>query len=313
MKTRSVRLSSMFALAAGCALSSAACAQIMVPPPEKTPGVDENIPKATPPAPRPPKAVATPAVAQVVMPTDVNYDVLIEKDAAGKVKPLTRPIYIAALKGNTKLPPDFWEKAKPFLEERRATMEHVMINNLDLMDQIEDGVFERTGFDQKQVASLLNTARPLMKPAAPDVLTKELKAKNLLDEVQYRVTEQIVRKYTLAANPVPAADLPKEERGGGSFKVLIQLYKIAFDEFVYIHKDLSITAADNLNDLVQTLDADAATTKKVHDVAARLSKSSSDAQKMDAMKSLRDVLTLDQRKELMRQAGAIYKEAHAGK
>lgn len=307
MKTRSI-----LPVIAGLALALPALAQVVTPPPATTPTVDQNIPK---PQPRnlvqaPPARPTQAQPAQIELPKDVDYNALIKKDGEGKVLPLSGPLYIEALKANTKLPSDFWDKAKPYLAERRQTMEFVMINNLDLMDKVEDGIFESTGFDKTQVDKLLNTARPLLKPAAPDVLSKELKAKGLLDEVQYRITETLVRNYVLAKNPVPAADKPKEERGNDSFRVLIQLYKIPFDEFVHIHRDLNETAADNMRDILPLLNADDATASKVRDVMTRLKKGASYEDKAAAMKSLRDVLTVEQRKEMFKQAGTIWRAAH---
>jgi hypothetical protein len=244
------------------------------------------------------------------MPKDVDYNALIKKDADGKVQPLSGPLYVEALKVNTKVPADFWDKAKPYLAERRQTMEFVMINNLDLMDKIEDGIFESTGFDKTQVDKLLSTARPLLKPAAPDVLSKELKAKGLLDETQYRVTETLVRNYVLAKNPIPKEDTPKEERGNRSFGVLIQLYKIPFDEFVHIHHDLTTVAADNMRDILPMAGVDDATASKVREVMSGLKKDASFEQKSAAMKGLRDVLTMDQRKEVLKQAATIWRAQH---
>lgn len=302
----------LLSVVAGLALALPVVAQVMTPPPATAPTVDQNLPKPQPrtfvEAPKTQPAKAQPV--QEPIPTDVDLNALIKKDADGKVLPLAGPLYIEALKANSKIPPDFWERAKPFLEERRTNMEFVMINNLDLMDKIEDGIFENTGFDKTEVDKLLSTARPLMKPAAPDVLSKELKNKNLISDMQYRITESLVRNYVLAKNPVPKADVPKEERGKQSFAVLIQLYKIPFDEFVHIHRDLSEVAADNMRDIVPLLNLDDATVSKVREVMTKLPKGASYDDKAAAMKSLRDVLTMDQRKEVLRQAGTIWKAQH---
>ena len=49
-------------------------------------------------------------------------------------------LHLVALRKNPKLPSDFWEKAGPYLAERTANVQHVMVNNLDIMDKIEEAV-----------------------------------------------------------------------------------------------------------------------------------------------------------------------------
>lgn len=307
MKTR---FAAVLPILAGLAFG--ANAQVVTPPPATTPTVDQGLPKPQPrtfvQAPNPTPVKAQPV--QVEIPKDVDLNVLIKKDASGNVLPLAGPLYVEALKANPKLPKDFFEKNKAYFDERRQSMEFVMINNLDLMDKIEDGAFEKTGYDKAQVAKLLETAKPLMKPAAPEVMSKDLKAKNLIDDMQFRITEKLVMNYVFAKNPVPAATAPKEQRGTDSFKVLIQLYKIPFDEFVHIHRDLTATAADNMRDILPLINADQATADKVQNAMKALNRNATYDQKADAMKSLREVLTMDQRKEVMRQAASIWKAQH---
>jgi hypothetical protein len=313
MQTLSVRAVRALVIAAGVVVASPwSMAQVMTPPPKETPAPDANIPKLPPPAPR---AQAQPAPVNTapaeqpkprfVLPTDVDYNALIKKDADGKVQAPSEPIYHAAMRANPKIPQSFWEDNKQYMQERQQTLHLLIANNLDLMDKIEDGIFESTKYTKESVNELLNTVRPLMRPAAPDSITKDMRAKQLLDETQFRVTEEMVRKYSLALNPVPNMDVPREERGDASWRTIIQLYKVGFDEISVLHRRLGIEIGRSASDLLPRLTLDGSVTQQAKDAVSKAGTPATDADRLALTRRLRDILPMEARKELYRQAASV--------
>ena len=309
---------------AGCVavagLAPLARGQFMTPPPEQVTPVDIDVvrvPRMVIPPPTPEQMASATNLSDVMkqnkpqrkpLPTDVEYTALIQKDAAGKVLPLADHLHLAALKKNPKVPADFLnsESTRAFLAERRKTMEHVLINNLDLVDQIEDGLFENAKFNEREkIQSLLNAVKPLSHPAAPHPLTKEMRTRQLLTEEQADVNEELIRKYTFAVNQSGEANMPEEERKQQAWHTIIALYKQNVDEFVHINHELGAAAAMHASEIVPKLGLDAGAAGKVSGVLAAAASAGSPANVITALKPLREAMTLDQRKELLRAAAAF--------
>lgn len=294
----------------GCSLCSG---QLVVAPPPKAPNPAEHIPVApvspvrapahfeTPPAPMPVTPTHTAPKAQVVLP-DLPYAKL-GMNPDGTVTPLIEPAEYAALRVNPLLKPDDLARFGKYLDERKATFERIVTDNLDLVEKIEGGIFENLDLsDNKSFTKLLDVSKPLRAPSAPKSLIDELLDRQLVDPTQAEFNRKIAREYHLAILPKAPPDATPEQKGQVARRSIALLYKNnGLEEPLFIHRQLLLEASGKLDQIIPALKLDPSEVSKVQAAAAKVKPNTSDPARLEAMKEINQVLTLDQRKELLRK------------
>lgn len=196
------------ALAVCSFLSVPALAQVAPPPPPKPDPI--KLPEFTPPTPE-----VTPEQAerirqrreererrqrarqrhQLELP-DLPYDSLVEHDDEGYIVRHERPVHLMALERNPTIGEQVMEEAQPVIEQRMARMERLVIENVDLMLMIEDGVLERASFaEQGGLRELTELVRPFQEQGN---ITEELEREGVLTEMQSVFNSRIAREYESA-------------------------------------------------------------------------------------------------------------------
>jgi hypothetical protein len=316
-------------VASGCAflgtqtMTRVAWAQVVTPPPAVVPAPGDNIPKypvVAPPPPRPdtvpqfnpqnvkPLDVAQPG-AQTAPPAvtlpDLPYTALAQKDEAGNYKPLTEPLQLAAMRVNPTIKEGFLATIRPQLDDRRTAIESLLVANLDLIERVEDGLFESVDFSNRDtIRTLLDAVKPLSHPAGPRPLGEDLVQKQIIDQTQRLFNDKIAREYTLAVVPAATSDAPAEVRGKRSGQRLIALYKQNIDEYTFIYAKAQQYAITNFDSVLAGVELDDAAKQKARDVGAKIA-SAPAAEKLAALKALREALTLDERKAFYKKAIAL--------
>jgi hypothetical protein len=278
--------------------STLALAQVVTPPPGEAPRFEDHIPKAPPPAPMPPRPQMPqveslnrkPAKPQVKLP-DLPYEKLLKHDDKGQAIPLSEPPDLAALKRNPLVTPSDLEKIQTVLKDRRAAFERIVIDNLDLVENIEGGIFETIDLaDGKGFNTLLNTSKPLREPSAPKPVHEELREKGLFTPEQAAFNEKISKEYLFDTVP------PDPRRR------LAMAYKHGVEEPLFVYRDLMVEAAKNLDKVLPTMTFDKDTLAKLSPATKAVRAAKDDAARLEAMKQLGDQLSLDQRKDLLRKS-----------
>ncbi len=291
-------------LAAGATLaltSTLALAQMVPPAPDKAPTPEQAIPVT------PPQRMVPPMPELQVMPTapvkraakepvklpNLPYKSLIEKDKSGKVVMLTEPAEYAALKNNPMVTAEERAKLEDYFQQRRGSFEIVVAENLDLVEKIEDGFFEKIDLgDKKNFVELMNVARPLKAPAAPKQIYQDLKDKGLLTEEQSAFNQKIAGEYHGAVIASMNADTNRN---------MAMFYKQFVEEPIYIHRLMKIDAARNIDSILPALQLDAGAAGKAKAAAAKAKSAKTDDARIAAIDELNAGLSIDQRKALMRE------------
>jgi hypothetical protein len=300
-------LASLVALVGGTSL---ALGQLVTDPPKSAPNPADHIQKA--PMPAAPMAPIAPAMAPAPVPghvvkapielPDLKYTPLLQKDDKGGIKPLTEPAEYAALRVNPMLKPEDMAKFQPYFAERKAAFEHVVIENLDLVEQIEGGIFETLDLsDNKAFPTLLNVSKPLRTPSAPKPLADELLARNLIDATQAEFNRKITKEYHLAILPQIGPDATPEQKGQFARRSLALFYKQGIEEPLFDHRQMLIEGSRELDKILPTLGLDKATAAKADAAAKAIKADASDDARVKAMGAVNAELSLDQRKELLRK------------
>jgi hypothetical protein len=292
MNHRNAVISAALALLAAPALG-----QVVPPPPAEAPAPEKQVP-VNPGIPQMPPPNITP----VVVPTrktatpiklpNLPYKPLVEKSADGKVKRLSEPAEYAALKHNPMLKPEEVAGMSGYMGERKAAFEPIVIANLDLVEQIEGGIFENIDVKNNDAfKNLLNVGKPLKAPAAPKPVYEDLRDKNVLTPEQAEFNRKISSEYYQAL----IAELNADHR-----RNLAMSYKQYLDEPLYYHRLLLIEAAPQAESLLGKLGLEPALASKVRPLAQKAKAAKTDDDKAAAMRALSTELSLDQRKALLR-------------
>jgi hypothetical protein len=319
MSNTSLRRWSASLSVAACGLSLlpvAAFAQVATPPPSevKDPSKEFTPPPQQEMQPSQPINVqpARPRQQMPELPKDVNYDVLIKKDDKGIVAPLGEPVHLAALRNNPKLPAGFIDSIADYLADRRSRLVHMAVANLDIVEKIDEGVFETAAKEDKAgLQKLMDTVKPIVQAPAPRSISDELRDKQLLDPTQWLVNTQIVRRYTLASVPPVDKNAPQAVQGAAAWGALIQLYKAMTEEYTFLLASANKTIAKESNalfssELVTKLNGIGLDEAKLKNVRGLLEKAVTATVGTDeykaANKAFREATTIEQRKAIYEAA-----------
>ncbi|MCX5691345.1 MAG: hypothetical protein NTV94_16410 [Planctomycetota bacterium] len=268
--------------------SSAALAQFVTPPPASNPDPNKDIPKA--PAPPPPPPAAAPSAPKIQQAKPVKEPIPNvpfkewEKDASGNVLPLTEPLELASLRRNPLVTSDTMAKIDAYYPDRRKAMERIVIENLDLVEWIDGGLFEQTNFNDKgQVGQVVATTKPLTTPS----LATELKNRQIIDDKAFGVNSRITTAYTKAGMPARKEGASAEELKKTNMASMGAIYKQGFVEHLWTYNELLVSASKDFGAKAGASKAEQAAAAK-----AGLSK-----------------MTLDERKAALRKISGYTAEA----
>lgn len=224
--------------------SSVALAQFVTPPPATNPTPEKEIPTAPTPPPPPPAAADPPQPrierarpAREPIP-DMPFKEW-EKDASGVLVPLTEPLELAALRRNPLVTPDVMAKIDAFFPERRKSMERIVIENLDLVERIDQGLFEKTDFNDKaSVGQVVSTTKPLTTPS----LASDLKNRQIIDDKTFGLNSRITTAYTKAGMPPRKEGASPDELKKATMQSMGAIYKQGFLEHLWTYNELIAAA-----------------------------------------------------------------------
>jgi hypothetical protein len=300
----------------GCSLCSG---QLVTQPPAKAPNPADHIAIAPiapakpapaahfePPPSMPINTTPVKSTAKIVLP-DLPYAPL-GKGPDGKVTPLIEPAEYAALRVNPMLKPEDLSHFGKYLDERRGVFERIVADNLDLIEQIEGGIFENIDLsDNKAFSKLLDVSKPLRAPSAPKALIDELLERQQVDPTQAEFNRKIVREYHLAIMPAPKADASPKEKGEHARRSLALFYKQGLEEPLFVHRQLLLEASGKLDKIIPSLGLDASAASKVNGVASQIKPNTGDPARLTAMAEINKDLTLEQRKAMLRKVVELRK------
>ncbi len=291
-----------------------ALAQVVTPPPADQGTPDEFKLKSPPPAPPPPPPRPAPPAPRNNRPKpvdiplpDLTYKSLVTKDAAGKVTVLTEPVDIAALKVNPMVTDEERAKMADYLKERKAAFEKVVIENLEILDQIENGLLETTDWAARDSFSpVVQATKPLMPPNAPKPLTVELEQRQMMNIQQKAFNAKVAKEYRDAVSiPRPPAGAPDDEVKDHQRRVIASAMRDALDESLQTYHALMNEASGHVAQILPTLGLDASVAAEASTRANALLKAADPAAKMQAMRDLVRTLPADKRKALFEKSVAM--------
>lgn len=183
-----------------------------------------------------------------------------------------------------------------------------MIANLDLVEDLDsDKLLKLDVMDKQQLAWLKNAIKPFSQPVAPGPISTELAKRGVFTILQQKVNQKIAKEYS--DESLKDAIKRAESAAGGSMSKIQQVPVIlreqAVDETLNVRRELLVEASKNLSAIVAKLGLEGDAAAKANSVAKIMTKDKPDSERFVAMEGLRQGLTVDQRRELLRQTIAL--------
>jgi hypothetical protein len=230
---------------------------------------------------------------------DPAFESLVERNADGSLRRITdETVEEAALRRNTRIRTEEQRaQIESYLAERRARLEKVVIENLDLLARVDDGELDAINFaNRDETARARAIVEPLyVKPSA----VMELKARGVIDDLTARFnTQTIEREYRAALleeERARAGDDPTAQA-----KVMFRaLMRQGYDEAMVTRRRLLLEAADRIEAVSRGLSGESAAA--LASARAKLAGvSDRDAQYRIMLDTLRS-LPVEQQKQLLRR------------
>ncbi len=310
-------------------LAHIAGAQILTPPPAKVRGLEELVPPAPPPPPAQPtaapakrtnvnegdvpenvkKAFENASKNRKAKPAelpDLKYQSLVKKDASGNPIHLDEPVDLAALRVNPMLDKGFVDNLGSYLKDRQEIIDRLLVDQLDVLEDVESGLITKSDLTTREgLAKVVSRTRPLNPPAAPPAITEDLKAKGSLTDEQARFNKKIISEYTYAFLPHGPKDIPQAERQARASEVLSVVLRQNVDEYMLAYQHAKPFIASHLAELADSVKADAGVKDQLKALGKSVTPAMSNEQKVGVYEQAAKLLSIDQRRDLMRAALAL--------
>ena len=247
------------------AVAGPAAAQVTTPPTTKP----------QPPAPYKPSDPRRPRLAPRPAPAthpDMSYEPITVRDNDGTLIPLTDPVEYVAMSHNPML--DLWAMTKiaPFFYPRRLRVEQLVLQNLDTMMEIENGLIEtmRIGDEEVMKSTSGKIAALTSASGVLPYLTSELTNANAVPKQVGILTNRILNKYQNDLT-MEAMALPTTEDGATGIDQMMQkVMRMSITEHEYFYRRLMMDAADQFAVVLPQLGLDTATSSAIAPLAEKL-------------------------------------------
>lgn len=240
-------------MVAGLAFS--ACAQIAPPPTEAPAPTPKYVPP--PPAPAAPKA-ARPSVAQPAAAPTEPYKPW-EKDADGKLVPLTEPLWYACLHRDPLVKGPYVERVEWYIARRREQFEKIALDNVDILRKVlSGGALDNFKMDKRgDAAAIMMLVKPLIGTTAirKDIVDRGVVNKAIIDQAsnEYREFQELQLREAEAG--VPKGDPKDKEHQQALLAVKTRvLLQLGMDESVFAYQGLLLETASRLDQVLAKID-----------------------------------------------------------
>lgn len=294
------RMTGLFALACGMlACVGVASAQMTLPPPAEPVTPPEYVP-APAPAPEPIRIQPQPVEARPVAQPLPNLPwKQWEVDAKGMALPLDEPLDYAAFARNPMVDDVTRDGVRGYLKERREAYEKLVIEHVDLMRQLEDGLLEKVDTRSRDTMSpAIMAVRPIAPPQGPKSLGDEMRARGLLTPQQAEFQSKIKNEYLKRTVELPPADAPAEVKTEHNLKSMLAIYKRNFDEPRMVYREMLMEVELGMANGKVTGSFEG----KAAELVSRAKESSRGLVVLETMKQLFSEIPVEQRQDLLRQA-----------
>jgi hypothetical protein len=176
----------------------------------------------------------------ISLPEDFNRELLVERDAQGRLVRFDRPLSFVAFERNPLIDAAAREKALPWLTRRQLNAEMAVVNNLDFVERIDAGEFER--LDPKNRRALQWAERSTKLLRANGALSEWLSHQGVLTPEQAAGSQALGNSYA-QARMREVREQAGEDRGAQSAAITRYMYQQYAEEAMWTYRNLLIRAS----------------------------------------------------------------------
>lgn len=203
---------------------------------------------------------------------DMSYEPITVRDNDGTLIPITDPVEYVAMSHNPML--DLWAMTKiaPYFYPRRLRVEQLVLDNLDTMMAIENGLIEtmRIGDEEAMRATSGKIAAFTSASGVLPYLSSEITIADVVPKQVGILTNRILNKYQNDLT-MEAMALPTTEDGAtGMDQMMQKVMRMSITEHEYFYRRLMMDAADQFSVVLPQLGLDAATSAAIAPLAEKL-------------------------------------------
>lgn len=257
---------SLLAVLAGACVGVPALAQVTTPPGPKP----EPTPAYTPPPPAPRQAPQARPSREVA--PDVAYEPIVVRGNDGEVIPLTEPPEYVAMAHNPLINLLVMVKIAPQFYARRLAVEQLIIDNLETMREIEDGLIEsmRMGDEQGMRDASAKVSIFTTNDRITPYLTTQIERAGAGGRTIGLLTAKIRGEYEEAVTKDAMAAKPTADGATNLDQMMQRVLRMSITEHEYFYHRLMMDAADQFSVVLPELDLDTQTAAKVKPLAEKL-------------------------------------------
>jgi hypothetical protein len=286
-------------------------AQVAPPPPPAAPAPA----KLVPPPPRPPRRPMAPVQKPAGKPRpkappaiqvpDLPYEPLARFDENGKLIRIEGSVDMAALKHNPTVGPATIERVRPFLTDWQQRVDVMVVDNLDIMQDVDNGLFENIDLaDENQKVLMNEVFKMIISTSNPNNV---MASSGALSKTQMDFQRKLVADYTTALDREVASEIsakiPGDDKEAKQKQLLegsrFSLENMSRDEVRAYHR-LLVTAAGLAEQVLPGLGLSAEEQQKAAAPLAAVRAAQSDGEKLQAVKSLLATMELMRQRDFMK-------------
>ncbi len=296
----------LLALTVGGLLLTPAFGQVAPPPPPPSNPEPEFVPPPpAPPKPKPKKPEFKQATTKARVSSDLpkipHPDLWefcgTEDPEVDEVCTFDDNLHYVALRPNPTISPGMVPKIQPIIVARRARLEQMVIEHLDVMIDVDSGLIEKVSIsDPEALSELLETIQPLTPPTN---LTQELENREILTKTMAKFNNKIIGDYQRAYGKYLRRAFPED----ATDRFMRSMFRDSLIEAVQAYEGLLNESRMNIGKIVAQIDgipsdaAEALLALKIDDIksipADKLHESA------EAVKMAWRPLTLEQKKQYL--------------
>lgn len=301
-------------VAAGLVLMSGTAWGQVAPPPTPAPAAT---PEFVPPPPAPPvspdaKKPITPVNSTPKLPPTPPW-----RGTDGKLDEPTEPIFWASIKRNATVAKTEMDRVGPYLTARKRNYEKIVIDNLDLMRRVTDGLIEKSDMvprkrgekDDPNAPKGMSGVMAVLRPLAGNNIREDIKARGILTRIQATTNEDVRKDYARnksedwsKGNTVPENATPEQKKEAttkAQQHTLRQQLYFWIEESSWAYNWMLEETASNIEQVLPKTKLDAATQKKFAEGMKKAVASEAPAARYAALREVARTLTVEQEREVL--------------
>ena len=237
------------------------------------------------------------------MAPNVDFDPITRRDTSGAIIRITEPVEFIAMSHNPLLDLHKLAKIAPQFSARRRKIEKLIIDNIDTLTAVENGLIETIRMaDETHLRDTTSKIMPLTTQYnLGPTLTADLVNQKLLDRPTAAVTQKIIQKYQQDLIDEALASKNSDDGSTPIDRMMHVTLRQSLSEFEYYYKKLMLEAADQLPLVLPELDLPADQAAAIQPLVATLKNEDDIDVRARLIREIFAKLPLDTQKEILRK------------